>query len=152
MPHAPIEGPTVVAVNPATSAEARILTSAAFRRARLRASTLVASRRELAALLCQVERKRDDHAPLREGGRGLDLDIICSVVEACVEGPGCERAVEADATSITGKARLRLVVAALVYLVEVEDVIPDRQPNGLTDDCVLLRWASRMARAELPAA
>lgn len=93
-----------------------------------------------------------DHAPLREGGRGLDLDVICSLVEACVEGPGCERAAEVDARSITGKARLRLAVAVLVYLVEVDDIIPDRRPNGLTDDCILLRWASHMVRAELPVA
>ena len=135
------------------SAEARLLTSAAFRRARLRAASLIASRTELHRLLASVESKRKSNPRLYEGAQGLDLDIICSVVDAYVD----EGMLTVDGhddphtTSITGKARLRLVVAALVYLVDVEDVIPDSRPNGLTDDVVLLRWASRMARAELPA-
>lgn len=131
------------------SAEARILTSAAFRRARLRAASLIASRKELHRLLESVESKRESNPRLYVGAQGLDLDIICSVVDAYVEETSPPD--DPHTTSITGKARLRLVVAALVYLVDGEDVIPDSRPNGLTDDVVLLRWASRMARAELPA-
>lgn len=149
-----MRGPTVVAVTPATSAQARILTSAAFRRARRRASTLVASSRDLVGLLTQVEQKRARYACLCEGPRALDLDILCAVVEACIDDARCAGAHEpdADSTSIAGRARLRLVVATLVYLVDVEDLIPDDQAKGLTDDVILLRWASSMARAELRAA
>ena len=82
----------------------------------------------------------------REGHLGEFVDAYVDEGMLTVDGHD-----DPHTTSITGKARLRLVVAALVYLVDVEDVIPDSRPNGLTDDVVLLRWASRMARAELPA-
>lgn len=106
----------------------------------------------MARLLEDVDGKRESNPTLGQGARGLDLDIICSVVDAFLDEPRVAAGhSDPEGTSITGKARLRLVVAALIYLVEIDDVIPDSQPNGLTDDVVLLRWASRMSRAELPA-
>lgn len=137
-------------MSPATRIEARILASAAFRRARTRADSMLTSPQALRELLASVEAKQAMYPKLHEGAVALDIDIIASVIEAHCEAVS-HPARGHNATSITAKARLTLVVAALTYLVEDDDLIPDHLPHGLTDDIALLRWASRMARAELPA-
>lgn len=112
----------------------------------------MASRDLLWHLLQDVERLRATRSALCVGAGALDLDIVCSIVEAHLEA-GDEEALmglRADALSITGKARLRLAIAALHYLVDGNDVIPDALPGGFNDDLVVISWASRMARAELP--
>jgi hypothetical protein len=47
------------------------------------------------------------------------------------------------------QAHLRLVVAALHYLVTEQDVIPDDHLGGLLDDRAILAWVFRAAHDEL---
>lgn len=101
-------------------------------------------------LLADVDLKREEQPELTVGHCGLDLDIICAIVEAHVEGVAAPAVHPAEPLTITGAARLRLAVAALHYLLEPDDVVPDRQPHGYDDDAVVLGWASRVTRAELP--
>lgn len=48
-------------------------------------------------------------------------------------------------------ARCHLIIAALHYLVDEDDVIPDRLPSRHIDDVVVMHWATRVARGEVPA-
>lgn len=103
-------------------------------------------------LLEEVAVKQGSMLALRSGSGQLHVDIICSVVEAHLDSLAeAGNMPETGAMSITGKARLRLAVAALHYLVDPDDVIPDSHPHGHEDDLIVLRWAARMAWGELPA-
>lgn len=98
---------------------------------------------------------RASHRRLHLGMPALDLDILCSVVDAHLEEQrdrGRCAVLASTPRSVTATARLRLVVAALLYLVDADDVVPDAHALGLGDDVVVLRWAARMVMAELPAA
>lgn len=132
-----------------SSAQARVLASAAFRRARVRAQHSVQRPESLVRLLGEVSDKIARHAALRHPHHALDLDVVCAVVEAHVD----ECADNAQLTiqrSVTAQTRLRLAAAALHYLVDSDDVIPDSNPHGLGDDVLVLRWASHVVRGELP--
>lgn len=139
---------TLVPVNEALTPEASIVTSAAFRRARLQAERISTSAERLERLLDAVKTKSGEHLALRAPAARADLDHVCSVVDAHLVGSAKARRQEQEPLSIAASARLRLVVAALVYLVDVDDVIPDSRPDGLTDDVVLLRWAAEMVQGE----
>lgn len=103
----------------------------------------------LVKLLADVDDKVTSMPRLRLDSRTLDLDVVCAVVEAHLEQ--CDDSGRLDAlNSITGQARLRLAVASLAYLLDPHDVIPDVKSRGLEDDVIVLRWASRMVRGELP--
>ncbi len=47
------------------------------------------------------------------------------------------------------RARRRLLVASLLYLVLVEDLRPDDLPGGFVDDALLITWVSGVAAREL---
>lgn len=122
--------PSVATVNP-PSPEARILTG-------------VPPGVGAAGAVDDVERTCARHAGLREGPRALDVDIICAVVDAHLEAAATTGI---DPLAITTQTRLRLVVAALLHLVHGP---PPATAAALADHVTLTRWASRMARAELP--
>ena len=134
----------------------------------------------LMRLLSDVEEKVAAYPPLQAPERALDLDVVCAVVEGHLEGcarpvaeetspdtvRGTRRAAhgesdvvgpqsvsptDSDRTlSVTAHTRLRLAIAALRYLVDPDDVIPDSHRHGLDDDIAVLRWVSSMVRIELP--
>lgn len=116
---------------------------------------MVADLQRLSDLLAEVEVMRESHRRLRVGMPALDLDILCSVVDAHLEEQRDRAhcaALTATPRSVTATARLRLVVAALLYLVDADDAVPDSHALGLGDDVLVLWWAARMALAELPVA
>lgn len=110
----------------------------------MQAADVTQSTTRLRRLLDDVERTCARHAGLREGPRALDVDIICAVVDAHLEAAATTGI---DPLAITTQTRLRLVVAALLHLVHGP---PPATAAALADHVTLTRWASRMARAELP--
>lgn len=83
----------------------------------------------------------------------IDVDIACSVVEARaeeLETDGLPALPAADLDPAMS-ARLRLVIAALYYLVMENDAIPDSLPDGHVDDMAIIRWAIKIAHGGLPA-
>lgn len=126
----------------------RLLASSPFRRSRLVAASLVDDPEGLQCLLTGVEEHRFGTVPAGELARGVDLDIACAVVEARIEE--LHEGHPATTYTCAQDARLRLVVAALHYLVTEHDVIPDSAPAGHLDDVAILRWVTRVAQGELP--
>lgn len=123
----------------------KLLSSAAFRRCRHRATHAANDPEALSALLDQVAAHEFGIGRLPDVGGGIDIDIACAVVDAHLA-----ELRSGDAPSAIADARCRLVVAALFYLVDTDDVIPDDLPEGHIDDVVVLRWATRIARGEIP--
>lgn len=155
-PHQHMSGPNLADVMHPAQIEARVLGSQAFNRARREAADVVKSPERLRALLDEVEAMARENPSLSTGSQALDLDIVFAVVEAALDEEAEIHSVPDDSAgrarplNVTADARMRLVVAALLYLVDPDDLIPDDQPYGLVDDLAILRWASRVAREELP--
>ncbi|WP_446666126.1 DUF1232 domain-containing protein [Flexivirga sp. B27] len=120
-----------------------LLSSASFRRCRQQAARTANDPQSLAALLDQVAAHEFGIGQLPDSGGGVDIDIACAVVDAHLADLR-----SGDGTGALADARCRLVVAALLYLVDRDDVIPDHLPDGHVDDVVIMRWATRVARGE----
>lgn len=125
----------------------RLLASASFQRSRRAAARIADDASALVELLGQVAAHEFGIGQLPDISGGIDIDIACAVVEAHIDELASGTA--DDGTAIAD-ARCRLVIAALHYLVDTEDVIPDRLPSGHIDDVVVMRWATRVARGEVP--
>lgn len=115
----------------------RLLGSAAFTRCRGVAARIEDDTHALASLLDDVATHRFGAGTLPHAD-GSDVDTACSVVRNRIEGLRSGRPPAPD-------ARTRLVIAALLYLVTDDDVIPDRSAYGHLDDLAVLRWTTRVA-------
>lgn len=125
--------------------------SPAFSRSRLISEEMADNAELLRMLLASVDRKRFGVGQLDDSRGRLDVDIAASVVEARAEeleigGATAARLRELEATE---SARLRLVIAALHYLVMENDVIHDRRLNGHIDDVAIVRWVTKVARGDI---
>ena len=129
---------------------ARLLASPAFTRARVAAGPLADDSLGLRSLLQQVDGKTFGAGPLDDLHGRIDIDIACSVVEARAEELDEGLAQRVELLEPTTSARLRLVIAALTYLVIDNDVIPDHRPNGHIDDIAIVRWVTQVASGHLP--
>jgi uncharacterized membrane protein YkvA (DUF1232 family) len=58
-------------------------------------------------------------------------------------------AIDAGAGPPPQAARERLLVAGLLYLVTIDDLVPDFRPGGYIDDVLLLSWVFGAAVKEL---
>lgn len=124
----------------------KLLASAPFQRS-LRVAARVADDAEaLSRLLEDVAAHEFGIGQLPDARGGIDIDIACAVVEAHIAA-----LTSGEVTGPVADARCRLVIAALHYLVDTDDVIPDALPDGHVDDVVVMRWATRVARGEIPA-
>ncbi|KNX39027.1 hypothetical protein VV01_20865 [Luteipulveratus halotolerans] len=129
---------------------ARLLASPAFTRARALAGPLADDSVRLRTLLEQVDRKTFGIGTIDDLHGRLDIDIACSVVEARAEELDEGLGEGVDDLDPTTSARLRLVIAALSYLVIDHDAIPDHRPNGHIDDVAIVRWVTQVAAGHLP--
>lgn len=123
----------------------KLLLSMPFQRCRHVAARTVNDHTALAGLLEKVAAHEFGIGQLPDAQGGIDIDIACAVVEAHIDDLA-----SGDATDVVADARCRLVVAALHYLVDMNDVIPDNLPSGHVDDVAVMRWATRVARGEVP--
>ncbi|HET7304676.1 MAG TPA: hypothetical protein VFJ12_09030 [Segeticoccus sp.] len=122
----------------------RLLTSRPFARSRRAAETLVTDRQRLLQLVEQVARKDFPHAPAVPHGPEVGPAVALVLARAdAIDDPDAPEPTALEA------AHLRLVVAALHYLVTVDDVIPDDRPGGRVDDAAILRWVFGAAAEEL---
>lgn len=124
----------------------KLLTSTPFQRCRHQAARTANDPAALSRLLEKVAAHEFGIGQLPDARGGIDIDIACAVVEAHIA-----ELTTGDTTDLVTDARCRLVIAALHYLVDMDDVIPDNLPVGHFDDVAVLRWATRVARGELPA-
>lgn len=122
----------------------RLLNSRPFARSRRAAESLVRDRARLLQLVEQVARKDFPHAPAVAHGPGVGPAVALVLARADALDDDAAR----EPTALEA-AHLRLVVAALHYLVTIEDVIPDDRPGGRVDDAVILRWVFGAAAEEL---
>lgn len=104
----------------------KVLHSSSFARSRRAADVVSGDPRAEAALVAQVRDVIDD--PALAEGRDLIEKALALVVRPLP-----------DAGSPIESAHRHLAVAALHYLVSVDDVIPDDRPLGSIDDLVVLR-------------
>lgn len=132
--------------SPTRPALDKLLASPPFQRCRHEAARIANDPAELSRLLDQVAAHEFGIGRLPDAGGGIDIDIACSVVDAHIA-----ELTGGGSTSPVADARCRLVIAALHYLVDRNDVIPDQLLEGHVDDVAVLRWATRIARGELPA-
>ena len=124
----------------------KLLMSMPFQRCRHEAARTANDPAALSSLLQKVAVHEFGIGQLPDTQGGIDIDIACAVVDAHIAdltGGGT--------TNPVADARCRLVVAALHYLVDMNDVIPDNLPSGHVDDVAVMRWATRVARGEVPA-
>lgn len=124
----------------------KLLTSLPFQRCRHEAARTANDPMALSDLLEKVGAHEFGIGQLPDAKGGIDVDIACAVVDAHIAD-----LTSGDTINPVADARCRLVVAALHYLVDMNDVIPDNLPNGHVDDVAVLRWATRVARGEVPA-
>ncbi|MDE9365436.1 DUF1232 domain-containing protein [Luteipulveratus sp. YIM 133132] len=131
---------------------ARLLTSPSFTRCRAAAGRLADDREGLRRLMDQVDGVTFGAAePLDDRHGRVDVDIACSVVEARLEELDEGDAAPLAELEPTASARLRLILAALLYLVLEEDAVPDHHRLGHLDDLAIVHWVTQIARGELPA-
>ncbi|GGB26885.1 hypothetical protein GCM10011492_16460 [Flexivirga endophytica] len=124
----------------------KLLASAPFQRCRHEAARTANDPTALTSLLDRVAAHEFGIGQLPDTRGGIDIDIACAVVDAHIAELNA-----GDGTSAIADARCRLVIAALHYLVDKNDVIPDDLPEGHVDDVAVLRWATHVARGEAPA-
>lgn len=123
----------------------QLLSSAPFQRCRHEAARTANDPEALSTLLDQVAAHEFGIGQLPDAGGGIDVDIACAVVDAHLADLR-----GGDGASAIADGRCRLVIAALLYLVDKDDVIPDDLPNGHIDDVVIMRWATKIAQGEIP--
>ncbi|WP_427384385.1 hypothetical protein [Janibacter sp. G56] len=123
------------------------MTSGAFGRSRRAAERLMDDPAGLRRLAERAALKHlpDDGTDVRTD-RSAAVRLVRALSDQCIAG---RRMVHRSRDSVTAVARQRLVVAALHYLVERDDVIHDTLPNGSTDDLVILHEVFQMAEAEI---
>jgi len=124
----------------------KLLASAPFQRSRHAAARVANDAEALSRLLEDVSAHEFGIGQLPDVGGGIDIDIACAVVEAHIDALTHD-----ESSNPVADARCRLVIAALHYLIDTDDVIPDALPDGHVDDVVIMRWAARVARGEVPA-
>ncbi|HWC24861.1 MAG TPA: DUF1232 domain-containing protein [Flexivirga sp.] len=124
----------------------KLLTSLPFQRCRREAARAANDPAALTQLLERVAAHEFGIGQLPDARGGIDIDIACAVVDAHIDD-----LTSGDTTNPVADARCRLVIAALLYLVDMNDVIPDNLPTGHVDDVAVMRWATRIARGEVPA-
>lgn len=138
----------------------RILRSPTFTHARERAGSIIESPAELRALADRVETLDHSNAPL-----SAISDRVCGAVRflrATADQLDSSRAARSSedagsasesraATTASGAARERLVVASLHYLITPDDLVPDFKAGGYVDDVLLLTWVFGAASNELAA-
>lgn len=124
----------------------KLLTSLPFQRCRHEAARTANDPTALSDLLEKVAAHEFGIGQLPDAKGGIDIEIACAVVDAHIAA-----LTNGETTNPVDEARCRLVVAALHYLVDMNDVIPDNLPDGHVDDVAVLRWATRVARGEVPA-
>lgn len=128
-----------------------LLGSSVFARSRAVAHRIVHDAPGLRGLLGQVERKEFGGRAAPDDAGQVHVDIACAVVEAHLEEmetqPFQQRDDHAQGHHL---ARVRLVVAALHYLVTEHDLVPDHHPAGHLDDLAVVRWATRSVLTDLP--
>jgi hypothetical protein len=131
---------TISTNSTAISSEAthRLLTSMPFRRCRDEAERLETDPTAVQRLLDDVETHAFAAGTLADAGGAADLRGICEAVrEHLAAGPAKAAA--------GARARYRLMLSALLYVVADVDVIPDSWPDGHVDDLAVVRWANRLA-------
>ena len=115
----------------------RLLTSPPFRRCRDEAELLEADQPAVRRLLQEAAGHAFSAGTLLEAGVGAEFARVCDAVEAhLAKDPARAPAPE--------RARFRLLVSALLYVVNDDDVIPDHWPDGHLDDIAVVRWADRL--------
>lgn len=124
----------------------KALHSPAFTASRSRAEAIVDDAAALRHLVEVVERLDHESPPLstvadRVAAAGALLRRRADGLDAGV--------VDSDAGDGASVARVRLVVAALHYLVTPVDLVPDFRPGGYVDDVLLLSWVFGAAVDEL---
>lgn len=110
-----------------------------FKSAKKKAAAILKSPDDLKGFLGDVEARleRDDKGRLRE--LVVDVKTLVRLVRAYVKGE------YRDLSSET----LVLIVAALLYLVNPLDLIPDMLPAGFVDDAAVIGFVISMVRDEL---
>lgn len=117
--------------------------SGAFSSARMSAGSIVDDPAALRSLVRQVDRIQFAVDSLRDHPEGIKVDMACAIVEAHAEE--LELGSAARSGSASADARIRLVTAALCYLVKQSDAIPDDSTYGYVDDLVVLDVVISMA-------
>lgn len=116
--------------------------SGAFCQARNDAGAIVDDPGALRGLVRRVDEVQFAVDSIRDHPEGIKVDMACAIVEAHVEeleeGMTVERTAAVD-------ARLRLVTAALCYLVEDNDPVCDQSAYGYVDDLAVLDVVISMA-------
>jgi hypothetical protein len=121
-----------------SAATHRLLTSPLFRRCREEAERLEDDVPGVERLLHRAATHAFAAGTLVDAGGGPELNRVCQSIEDHLDaGP--------SAASASRRARFRLQVAALLYVVADYDLIPDSWADGHVDDLAVVRWANRLA-------
>lgn len=143
-----------------TATISEVMQSPAFEFSRSEARRILENRSELLRLADQVEAIDQTNAPLGAISDQL-ADAVRFVRAKAVEAQGTREhgvdlpttasgaIVETQVEGAVSAARERLVVAALHYLVTLDDLVPDFQPGGYIDDVLVLSWILGAAVDEL---
>ena len=133
----------------------KVLESAAFIESREQAAVIMDDSSALRALADAVEKVDHTNAPLaavadrvtaavcllRARADRLDIDAAAS--------PNARRRATMTPPHVGQSARVRLIVAALHYLITPIDLVPDFRAGGYLDDVLLLSWIFGAAVNEL---
>ncbi|WP_106298342.1 hypothetical protein [Knoellia remsis] len=130
---------------PRPASVTRLLQSDAFARSRRTAARMESDPAALGDLIALVRLRKLDTDP----HLGAVADLVHRATEwLLASGPD---STVPDRMSTTLAARRRMAVAALCYLVDVGDVIPDHRTDGTLDDLVVLQSVlSRAVEVDAP--
>jgi hypothetical protein len=121
-----------------SAASHRLLTSPLFRKCRDEAERLELDVPKVERLLHQVATHAFAVGTLVDSGGGPELDAVCQAIEEHLDGGP-------RAATASRRARFRLQIAALLYVVADHDYIPASWAQGHVDDLAVVRWANRLA-------
>lgn len=124
----------------------KALHSPAFTASRARAEQIVDDGAALRELVRLVETLDHEHPPLSTVADRVAAATALLRQRADDADRGAVGAGDGDGATT---ARIRLVVAALHYLVTPVDLVPDFRPGGYVDDALLLSWVFGTAVSEL---
>jgi hypothetical protein len=127
----------------------KVLRSNAFRHAREKSASVIEDAAQLHALADEVEILDQTASPLSAVADHVAATVgFLRATAASLERPAAHP--EPSTTIAAGTAtRHRLLVAALLYLVERDDLVPDFRAGGYVDDVLALAWVFGAASNEL---
>lgn len=92
----------------------------------------------VAKLLAQAATHPHARGTLFDAGSAADLQGVCAAVRDHL-------AIAPGRAAASARARFRLLLSSLLYVVHDFDVIPDSWQDGRVDDVAVVRWANRLA-------